>query len=103
MQLDLIKTKDILKKLGELKKDHQCLIGFALETNNEKEFALKKLQAKNADIIVLNSLNDAGAGFGFSSNKITIFDKKGGEYNFDLKPKSEIATDIVNNIINYVS
>ena len=103
MQLDLIKTRDILKKLGELKKDHQCLIGFALETNNEKEFALKKLQSKNADIIVLNSLNNAGAGFGSSSNKITIFNKKGGEYSFDLKPKSEIATDIINNIINYVS
>ncbi|MGF2413710.1 bifunctional phosphopantothenoylcysteine decarboxylase/phosphopantothenate--cysteine ligase CoaBC [Ferruginibacter sp.] len=97
--IELTKTKDILKTLGEKKKTNQFLVGFALETNNEKEFALKKLQTKNADIIVLNSLNDAGAGFGHDTNKITIFDKQGNEYKFDTKPKTEVAKDIVNTII----
>jgi len=97
--IELIKTKDILKSLGEIKNDKQLLVGFALETNNEKEYALKKLQTKNADIIVLNSLNDTGAGFGHDTNKITIFDKKGNEYKFDTKPKTEVAKDIVNTII----
>ncbi|MBC7933988.1 MAG: bifunctional phosphopantothenoylcysteine decarboxylase/phosphopantothenate--cysteine ligase CoaBC [Rhizobacter sp.] len=101
LQLDLVKTEDILKQLGTMKKDHQCLVGFALETNNEKEYALKKLDSKNADLIVLNSLNDAGAGFGYDSNKITIFDKKGGEHHFDTKPKPAVAADIVNTIISY--
>lgn len=101
INIELKKTPDILKKLGELKKDNQCLIGFALETNNEKENALKKLESKNADIIILNSLNDAGAGFGHDTNKITIFDKRGGEYYFDTKPKTEIAKDIINNIFNF--
>ncbi len=97
--VELTKTKDILKSLGEKKTDKQLLVGFALETNNEKEYALKKLQTKNADMIVLNSLNDAGAGFGHDTNKITIFDKQGNEYPFDIKPKNEVATDIVNTII----
>jgi phosphopantothenoylcysteine decarboxylase / phosphopantothenate---cysteine ligase len=97
--VELTKTKDILKSLGEIKKDTQLLVGFALETNNEKEYALKKLQTKNADMIVLNSLNDAGAGFGHDTNKITIFDKTGVEYNFETKTKKEVAKDIVNTII----
>jgi phosphopantothenoylcysteine decarboxylase / phosphopantothenate---cysteine ligase len=97
--VELTKTKDILKSLGEKKTNKQLLVGFALETNNEKEYALKKLQTKNADMIVLNSLNDAGAGFGHDTNKITIFDKKGNEYAFDIKPKNEVAKDIVNTII----
>lgn len=101
LSLQLIKTKDILSKAGELKKEHQTLVGFALETNNEKENALKKLSKKNADLIVLNSLNDDGAGFGPITNKIIIFDKKGNEYNFNKKPKKEVAIDIVNAIINY--
>ena len=97
--IELTKTKDILKSLGEKKNDQQLLIGFALETTNEKEYALKKLQTKNADMIVLNSLNDSGAGFGHDTNKITIFDKQGNEYQFDTKPKREVAKDIVNTII----
>lgn len=96
--ISLTKTTDILKTLGE-KKKHQLLVGFALETNNEKEYALKKLHSKNADIIILNSLNDSGAGFGYDTNKITIFDKQGNEYPFDMKPKKEVAKDIVNTII----
>jgi len=101
LSIKLIKTKDILSKAGELKTEHQTLVGFALETNNEKENALKKLSKKNADLIVLNSLNDNGAGFGHGTNKIIIFDKKGNEYNFNKKSKKEVAKDIVNAIINY--
>jgi phosphopantothenoylcysteine decarboxylase/phosphopantothenate--cysteine ligase len=97
--LELKKTTDILKVLGNTKRPNQFLAGFALETNNEKEFALKKLHSKNADMIVLNSLNDDGAGFGYDTNKITIFDKNGKEYHFDKKSKTEIAADIVNTIL----
>lgn len=99
--VELTKTKDILKTLGEQKKN-QVLVGFALETNNEKEYALKKLQTKNADFIVLNSLNDTGAGFGHDTNKITIFDKEGKEYAFGVKTKKEVAADIVNTILKSI-
>lgn len=100
LTLELTKTKDILKSLGEKKRKGQILVGFALETNNEKEYALDKLNKKNADMIVLNSLNDKGAGFAHDTNKITIFQKKGKEISFDLKPKTEVAKDIVDTIIN---
>jgi phosphopantothenoylcysteine decarboxylase / phosphopantothenate---cysteine ligase len=99
--IKLVKTKDILSKAGELKTKGQTLVGFALETTNEKENALKKLSLKNADLIVLNSLNDEGAGFGYNTNKIVIFDKRGNEYTFDKKSKKEVANDIVNAIINF--
>ena len=99
--LELTKTKDILFEAGKLKTPKQILVGFALETNNEKENALKKLTQKNADFIVLNSTNDEGAGFGLDTNQITIFDKKNKEYNFPAKPKNEVAEDIVNTIIQY--
>jgi phosphopantothenoylcysteine decarboxylase / phosphopantothenate---cysteine ligase len=99
LSVSLTKTTDILKKLGALKTGNQVLVGFALETNNEKENALQKLQSKNADMIVLNSLQDAGAGFGHDTNKITIFDKTGNTYPFDVKSKKEVARDIVNTII----
>ena len=97
--LSLIKTKDILKTLGSVKTSNQVLVGFALETDNEKENALKKLSSKNADMIVLNSLQDAGAGFGHDTNKITIFDKTGKSFPFEVKSKKEVAVDIVNTII----
>lgn len=97
--VELTKTKDILKHLGTHKRPDQFLVGFALETNNEKENALKKLQTKNADMIVLNSLNDTGAGFGHDTNKITIFDKAGNVFPFDMKSKKDVAIDIVNTII----
>lgn len=100
--IELKKTKDILKALGERKREGQVLVGFALETNNEKTHALEKLSKKNADMIILNSLNDTGAGFGHDTNKITIFDKNGSEYRFDMKSKQEVAKDIVDTIIrNY--
>ena len=97
--IELTKTKDILKSLGEVKRKNQFLVGFALETTNEKAYALGKLKAKNADMMVLNSLKDKGAGFGINTNKITIFDKAENEYHFEIKSKVNVATDIVNTII----
>lgn len=99
LTVELVKTKDILKSLGEKKNPGQVLVGFALETENEKENALDKLRNKKADIIVLNSLKDAGAGFGHDTNKITIFGKEGQEFNFATKSKEEVAKDIVETII----
>jgi phosphopantothenoylcysteine decarboxylase/phosphopantothenate--cysteine ligase len=99
LNIELVKTKDILKNLGERKKNGQILVGFALETNNEKEYALNKLKNKNADLIVMNSLNDKGAGFGLDTNKVTIFDKNGDEIAYDMKPKQEVARDIVDRIV----
>ena len=100
LELKLTKTRDILSSLGEKKKEGQILVGFALETTNERENALKKLKTKNADLIILNSLNDEGSGFGYDTNKITIFDKQGNEFQFENKPKKDVAIDIVNCIIN---
>lgn len=100
LNLELTKTKDILKSLGEKKKTDQVLVGFALETVNEKQYALEKLQKKNADMIVLNSLNDPGAGFGHDTNKVTIFQRGGKEMHFETKSKEEVAKDIVATIIN---
>ncbi len=98
--VELTRTKDILKSLGDIKKKNQVLVGFALETNNEKGYALDKLKSKNADMIVLNSLNDTGAGFGYDTNKITIFEKGGQEFSFDTKSKTEVAKDIVDTLIH---
>jgi len=97
--IELKKTKDILKSLGEKKSSKQILVGFALETNNEREYALEKLKNKNADLVVMNSLNDKGAGFGTDTNKITIFDKSGKEFNYELMSKKEAAKNIVDTII----
>jgi phosphopantothenoylcysteine decarboxylase/phosphopantothenate--cysteine ligase len=76
------------------------LVGFALETTNERDNALNKLKTKNADLIVLNSLNDDGAGFGHDTNKITIFEKDGREITYERKPKQQVAKDIVDRIVN---
>ena len=97
--IELKKTKDILQSLGEKKSSKQVLVGFALETNNERDYALGKLKSKNADMVVMNSLNDKGAGFGTDTNKITIFDKSGKEFNYDLMSKKEVAKNIVDTII----
>ncbi len=99
--LDLKRTNDILKELGKQKTKDQIVVGFALETNNEKENALYKLENKNIDLIILNSLNDEGAGFGTDTNKIAIFDKHGHEFKFETKSKQLVAKDIVNTIIQY--
>lgn len=99
LTIELEKTKDILLSLGEVKK-HQILIGFALETENEEENAKGKLARKNLDFIVLNSLNDKGAGFKQNTNKIKIiYANKIKE--FELKPKEEVAKDILNEVIYY--
>jgi phosphopantothenoylcysteine decarboxylase/phosphopantothenate--cysteine ligase len=98
LRLELEKTKDILASLGE-KKINQFLVGFALETTNEIENAKSKLKKKNLDLIVLNSLNDKGAGFKGDTNKVTLIDKDNKEYPFDVKPKAEVAKDILQHII----
>ncbi len=94
LTLHLVKTKDILKSLGEVKTEQQILIGFALETDNEEANATKKLKDKNLDLIILNSLNDEEAGFQSDKNKITIIDKKLNKTSFNLKDKKEVAIDI---------
>ena len=99
LAVEFKKTKDILKHLGQLKSAKQLLVGFALETTDEKTNALKKLTEKNADFIILNSLNDEGAGFGYNTNKITIFDKEQNIFVFDTKSKDAVAIDIMNTIL----
>lgn len=98
LTLELTPTKDILASLGEIK-EHQFLVGFALETNNEIENAKNKIKHKNLDAIVLNSLQDKGAGFATNTNKITIIDKNLHEKPFELKSKVEVAKDIMNEIV----
>jgi phosphopantothenoylcysteine decarboxylase / phosphopantothenate---cysteine ligase len=95
LALALKKTKDILKALGQNKKEKQVLVGFALETDNEQENAIKKLKDKNADMLVLNSLNDEGAGFGYDTNKVTFYYKNGDKKALGLKSKKLLAKDIV--------
>ena len=97
-QIELTKTKDILQSIGSVKKDKQVVVGFALETNNEAENAIKKLKEKNADLIILNSMKDAEAGFGKDTNKITIFNKDGTSIAYEAKSKTSVANDIVNYI-----
>lgn len=97
--LELTKTTDILATLGKQKAAHQSLVGFALETANEQENALKKLREKNADLIVLNSLNDVGAGFGHDTNRVTLLGKDGLSKELPLMSKTEAATEIVNHIL----
>jgi phosphopantothenoylcysteine decarboxylase / phosphopantothenate---cysteine ligase len=92
-------TKDIASELGIMKKKNQILVGFALETNDEIDNAISKLKRKNLDLIVLNSMNDPGAGFGFNTNKITIIDKQNNIDKFELKSKEEAAIDIISKII----
>ncbi len=100
--IELEPTKDILKSLGEIKKQ-QLLVGFALETNDEISNAKKKIEKKNLDMIVLNSLRDKGAGFAGDTNKITIIDSDFKEKTFPLKSKKDVAKDIVNQIIDKLS
>ncbi len=101
MQIELEPTKDILASLGAIKKD-QFLVGFALETENEVENAKSKLSRKNLDAIVLNSLNDKGAGFGQPTNKVTIIDKELNTNAFELKSKAAVANDIFAEILKRI-
>ncbi|MEX2232667.1 MAG: bifunctional phosphopantothenoylcysteine decarboxylase/phosphopantothenate--cysteine ligase CoaBC, partial [Cyclobacteriaceae bacterium] len=101
LTLGLVKTDDIAATLGKRKHNGQIIVGFALETEEEEANALKKLESKNFDLIVLNSLNDQGAGFGHDTNKVTIMDGK-KKTTFDLKSKKEVAGDIVQAIIEKI-
>ena len=97
--LELTRTRDILQTLGQQKRNGQILVGFALENEFEKEYAIGKLKDKNADLMVLNSLKDEGAGFGYDTNKITIFEKDGNELGYERKSKQQVAKDIVDRIV----
>lgn len=101
LSIDLVKTKDILASLGAIK-SKQFLVGFALETENELENAKGKLKKKNLDLIVLNSLQDKGAGFKSETNKVTFIAKDNTITAFDLKLKSEVAVDLINDIIKKI-
>lgn len=102
LSLDLVKNIDILAELGKMKKTVQFLTGFALETENENFNARKKLKNKNLDLIVLNSLNDAGAGFGTDTNKVTLFFKDGDISEMPLKSKVQVAADIIDAILSKI-
>ncbi len=97
--IKMTKTIDIAATLGKTKKDGQIIVGFALETDNEFENAKGKLERKNFDFVVLNSLQDSGAGFRYDTNKIKIIDRAGNVYDFDLKTKKEVAHDILETIM----
>ena len=102
LTLHLQATQDIAASLGAIKRKQQCLVGFALETNNEQQNAEGKLERKNFDFIVLNSLNDAGAGFRHDTNKISIIDRK-GRTDYPLKSKTEVAQDIIDCLVATLS
>ena len=98
--IELEQTQDILASLGKIKKKGQILVGFALETENEESNAKSKLEKKNLDFIVLNSLKEKGAGFGTDTNRISIFTNAGKTINFELKSKMAVATDIADHLAN---
>ncbi len=102
LDIQLTMTPDIARSLGKVKRDDQCIVGFALETDNEIENATSKLKSKNFDMVVLNSLRDTGAGFGHDSNKVTIIRKDNKITEFELKSKEEVAKDIVDAIIEMI-
>jgi len=102
LTIELIQNPDIAADLGKMKREDQFIVGFALETENEQAHAEKKIKAKNFDLIVLNSLNDKGAGFGHDTNRITLIDKKLNATKFSLKNKKEVAIDIVNAISEHI-
>lgn len=101
LNIELEPTPDILASLGKVKKAEQTLVGFALETDNEVKNATDKLKRKNCDLLVLNSLKDEGAGFGYDTNRIRILDRHNNISTFELKSKAEVAKDILQAIIDY--
>jgi phosphopantothenoylcysteine decarboxylase/phosphopantothenate--cysteine ligase len=103
LTLELTKTPDILKSLGAAKKDDQYVVGFALESHNELENARKKLQTKSADMIVLNSLRDDGAGFGHDTNKVTLLFADESTAELPLQSKTETAQAIIRSLLRYIS
>ena len=98
MTLHLVQNPDILASLGKIKRDDQILVGFALETTDGIDYAKDKIKRKNLDFIVLNSLQDKGAGFGHDTNKVTIIDRNGNMNRGELKSKQQVATDIANHL-----
>lgn len=100
--LELQPTQDIAATIGSMKIENQFLVGFALETDDEESNAQKKMERKNLDFIVLNSLQDAGAGFGYDTNKISIIHRSGEKKEFELKDKNVVAEDIVNEIVQII-
>ena len=99
-EIKLALNKDILYEISKEKKSNQYLVGFALETNNEIDNSIKKLENKNLDLIVLNSLNDENAGFNYDTNKVTIIDKQKNILKYDLKSKDDVANDLLTKILN---
>jgi phosphopantothenoylcysteine decarboxylase/phosphopantothenate--cysteine ligase len=97
-EINMVKSVDIAKSFGEIKKSNQISVGFALETENEEFYAQKKLASKNFDFIVLNSLNDEKSGFKFDTNKIKIIDRENNIDNYELKDKKQVAKDIINKL-----
>ena len=95
LTLELVKNVDIAATLGQTKRPEQFAVGFALETTNELAHAQDKLRRKNFDLVVLNSLRDAGAGFGHDTNKVSVLDRAGQVLNFDLQAKTELARGLV--------
>ena len=101
--IKLVKTEDILKSVGNIRTDNQTVVGFALETENGLENAKKKLHTKNIDLIVLNEMNESGVGFKTKTNKVSIITKNDKVTEYDLKPKNEVALDILNAIYQYIN
>lgn len=101
LTIELEPTPDILATLGKLK-SRQILVGFALETENAISNATDKLNRKNCDLIVLNTLADEGAGFGHDTNRVTIIDRQGNVTNFGLKPKADVASDILDTVAGLI-
>lgn len=101
--IKLVKTEDILKSVGNLKNERQTIVGFALETENGLENAKKKLHTKNIDLIVLNEMNESGVGFKTKTNKVSIITKNDDVTSFALKPKNEVALDILNSIYQWIA
>lgn len=100
MNIEMVKNPDVLKTIGQLKKYDQFLVGFALETNNALAFGAEKLKKKNLDFIVVNSLEDEGAGFGHDTNKVTLLDKNNNSTKFELSTKHVVANHILDYLMN---
>ena len=102
LKIELVENPDIAAEMGKIKRGNQINVGFALETHDAEENAEAKLRKKNFDLIVLNSLQDVGAGFSHDTNKITLISKDNKPQNFELKTKQEVASDILDVIDNHL-